>query len=164
MTRSLPTPQSAPVLPPAFGCDAGRRLGMLLHRVPAYDWATWGDELARWTLADVAEALRFSSEGYTRTLLAATDDAEVLLLAWLPGQSSPVHGHGESDGLVHILAGHAIEETYALENGQLVRAQERKAWAGDQLRESPDIHHRVLNPGPSLLVTLHLYAPRLTPH
>lgn len=147
-------------MPPALDSAVGRRLAMLLAQTPLSDRRAWGAAFASFALADVADVVSFSPEGYTRTLLACTEDAEILVLGWLPGQASPVHGHGASEGLIQVLAGVGSEECYRLDRGELVSDRVHTFAEGERIVEPRGSHHRVWNSGAAPLVTLHLYAPR----
>lgn len=122
----------------------------------------WPDVLRNLSLADVAGQLAFDPQAYTRVLLAADDEAELLLMGWLPGQASAIHDHGRSSGAALVLAGEAEEETFELTgDGGARRLQARRLRRGDATVERPSDVHRVLNPTTGLLVTLHAYGPRL---
>lgn len=44
----------------------------------------------------------FSQDFYTRNLILRTDDFELLVLCWEPGQITPIHNHsGSVDRFVH---------------------------------------------------------------
>jgi len=59
--------------------------------------------------ADWRTCARWSTERYTRNLIARRDDFELLLLCWGPGQESPIHNHEEQSCWMAVLDG-AIEE------------------------------------------------------
>src|SRR5438128_306023 len=92
-------------LPPAPETPLGARLAARLARVPAFEWCHWGEALAGVRLAEVAPALRFAQDAPTRVRLACDDEAEVCLIALLPGQTLPARAHGPSEGILHVLAG-----------------------------------------------------------
>lgn len=112
-------------------------------------------------LDDVADAVRLSPEGYARVPLAISDAAEVLLLAWLPGQRTLVHDHGLSIGFVKVLAGEGRDESFALVEERAVLADARAFGEGALLVERPEQVHRIVNDGAGILITLHVYAPSL---
>jgi mannose-6-phosphate isomerase-like protein (cupin superfamily) len=143
------------------GTPQGADLAALLDALPEMPVRTWPAALPAPDLAALAPHLRFEGGCYTRTLLAATPRAEMLLMGWLPGHASRIHDHGVSHGLSWALAGAGVEETFRLEEGRPLRAATRAFRQGDVLYELPGDVHRLRNPGPNLLVTLHVYAPRL---
>ena len=49
--------------------------------------------------------------------LAATDEYEVWLLTWLPGQGTDLHDHGGSAGALAVVSGEVTEYTLALPVG-----------------------------------------------
>lgn len=161
--RSRTTEQAPPAPPGTLeGAEEGDFLLAALERLPGLDVRSWRSALGRIELAPLAAQLRFSPERYTRTLLARTDDAEALLMGWLPGQASPVHDHGVSRGMTLVLSGTVKEETFDVRGERAVPRTTRTWREGDTLYEEPGDVHRLVNPGPELLVTLHVYAPRLT--
>jgi mannose-6-phosphate isomerase-like protein (cupin superfamily) len=89
--------------------------------------------------------------------LAATDDVEVWLLTWLPGQGTEVHDHGGSAGAFVVVEGELTEETFAG-----VRPAARQLATGDGRRFGPHHVHRVTNNGARPAVSIHVYGPALT--
>lgn len=169
MSAALPGPTYAsslhegPILEgEAVGTPLGARLADALADLARRDLAEWATRLPDVTLADVALHLRFSTERYQRIPLVVAEDAEAILIAWLPGQRSGIHDHGGSKGVAMVLGGSGAEESFRLEGERVLPAGERAFGAGDTLFEAPGDVHRVRAAGPGLLVTLHLYAPRLT--
>ncbi len=146
-------------LPDATETDAGVRMAALLGR--ATRLADLRAALDAVTLEEVADAARFSREGYARVLLARSEGAEILILGWLPGQRSLVHDHGVSHGFVKVLAGEGVDDSFALEGGRAVLVERTGFEAGALLEERPDQVHRVANAGSNVLITLHAYAPCL---
>lgn len=54
-------------------------------------------------------AVRETQSGYSRAIAFRNAIAEVLVLTWLPGQTSPIHDHGDSTCLVRVISGSANE-------------------------------------------------------
>lgn len=154
-----PQPPDAGVLE---GTELGERLHAVLARLPGLDVRSWRDAVGHVRLSEMGDHLRFAREGYTRTLLAATDEAEALLMGWLPGQASTVHDHGASRGMTLVLAGSPTEHTFELRHGRPAPRTTRAWRLGDTLYEAPGDVHQLVNAGPELLVTFHVFAPRLT--
>jgi predicted metal-dependent enzyme (double-stranded beta helix superfamily) len=164
-SRAVPATSERPAasvnLPDACATDCGERMAALLEAVSAGDLAVLRARIAAVTLDEVAEAVRFSPEGYARVLLARTEDVEVLVLGWLPGQRSPIHDHGLSHGYVKVLAGEGSDDSFALVGDRAVHAERRGFAEGAILEERPDQVHRVVNTSSNVLITLHAYAPCL---
>ncbi|MEA3199968.1 MAG: hypothetical protein QOE90_1396 [Thermoplasmata archaeon] len=148
---AAPRPVAPPAvldLPPVLDTPLGQRLVERLARVPAFDWCHWGEVLAGVRLAEAAPALRFAQEGPTRVRLAGDDEAEVCVIGLLPGQTLAHAAHGQSEGILHLLAGQG-------------RCEGNRLWGGDQLAIAPEQRRDVTNDGPGVLVAIALYAPRL---
>jgi cysteine dioxygenase len=119
----------------------------------------------RWPAGLDAPALcglaEFSDRGYARRCLYRTPAWELLVVGWLPGQRTPVHGHCDSWGVTCVLEGVLEEVCYAGCSG-LGATGRRRAAAGDVFHETPQTIHHVENAGGARAVSLHLYAPPLT--
>jgi quercetin dioxygenase-like cupin family protein len=82
---------------------------------------------------------------------------EVLLLSWLPGQSSGLHDHGSSTGVLTVLAG-TLRERALTAHGETTRA----LTAGAQRAFAAGYVHQVVNDSLEPAVSLHVYFPGLT--
>ncbi|HEY8474125.1 MAG TPA: cysteine dioxygenase family protein [Natronosporangium sp.] len=91
--------------------------------------------------------------------LAQTDDHEVWLLTWLPGQSTDLHDHGGAAGAMLVESGQLTEDSYQAEAGRLVT---QALSAGTGRRFGPHHIHRVSNRGDRPAVSVHVYGPALT--
>ncbi|MBD0746595.1 cysteine dioxygenase family protein [Streptomyces sp. CBMA152] len=78
---------------------------------------------------------------------------EVWLLSWVPGQSSGLHDHGQSSGVLTVLEGELSERT---ERGT------RTLSPGAQRVFAPGYAHDVVNDSLEPAVSLHIYYPGLT--
>lgn len=78
---------------------------------------------------------------------------EVWLLSWLPGQSSGLHDHGDSSGVLTVLEGELSERG---------RAARRSLAPGAQRVFAPGYVHEVVNDSLEPAVSLHIYFPGLT--
>lgn len=115
---------------------------------------------------------------YTRNLIAYGKDNRfgLMLLAWGPGQRSPIHDHNGSHCIMRVLDGSLTETLYSSSSGgfesdssisgteneaSYVKKRETKL----ELNQTAYIHdtigwHRVTNPSATRpAVSLHLYAP-----
>src|ERR671921_2220324 len=68
-----------------------------------------------------AFAPRFDPTQRWYARLAVTDDHEVWLLTWLPGQGTDLHDHGGSAGAFTVVSGEVTEEIVG-RDGSLTRA------------------------------------------
>ena len=133
--------------PEAGGPEAGRlRLGHLVGVIAARP-ASWRD------------IVRFDASRRWYRRLELTDDHEVWLLSWLPGQSTGFHDHGGAAGAFAVAQGELRERMVPA--GQ-VRASGRTLPAG-QVRTFGAGHvHDVVNIWTEPAVSVHAYSPPLT--
>ncbi len=107
----------------------------------------------------------FEDSFYTRNLIARTDDFELILLCWQPGQATPIHDHAGSDGWMFGVEGQLQEVRYhwkKLEDGSIECSRFDKgqlqptgiAYINDDIGI-----HAIENVGPDRAVSLHLYSP-----
>ncbi|WP_432977953.1 cysteine dioxygenase [Dactylosporangium sp. CA-233914] len=89
--------------------------------------------------------------------LAVTDDHEIWLLTWLPGQGTDLHDHGGSAGAFTVVSGELVEQT--VRGGALVSSA---FGPGEGHRFGPHYVHRIVNAGARPAVTVHAYGPALT--
>ncbi|CAG7636328.1 cysteine dioxygenase [Actinacidiphila bryophytorum] len=82
---------------------------------------------------------------------------EVWLLSWLPGQSSGLHDHGGSSGVLTVLQG-ALRERALGRRGETTRL----LTGGGQRAFAPGYVHEVVNDRLEPAVSLHVYFPGLT--
>ncbi len=61
---------------------------------------------------EVEPFVHFSDDKYSRNLVSRTDDFEVLILCWKPGQRSPLHDHADSLCSVYIYDGIMSADNY----------------------------------------------------
>jgi Cysteine dioxygenase type I len=112
--------------------------------------------LARRYADELNQEPRFDPTQRWYARLAVTDDHEVWLLTWLPGQGTDLHDHGGSAGAFTVVDGEITEET--LEAGSLVTT-------GYNRKEGhafgPHHVHRIVNTSCLPAVTVHVYGPAL---
>jgi quercetin dioxygenase-like cupin family protein len=100
---------------------------------------------------------QFQENQYARQLIFKSGNVEILIVCWCPGQASPIHGHGPSDGLMIILEGELVNTTYH-PNGQKVST----VWRQGDVGHTPiGSQHEVKNTSNDNVVSLHVYAPPL---
>lgn len=125
---------------PHLGGDVLCRIARTIASTPE----RWGslvryDEAERW---------------YTR--LRVTDDYEVWLLSWLPGQDTGVHDHGGSAGAFAVARGALVETSYG------AGAPVERRYAQGAVRPFGPRHvHAVVNAALEPAVSVHVYAPAL---
>jgi uncharacterized NAD(P)/FAD-binding protein YdhS/mannose-6-phosphate isomerase-like protein (cupin superfamily) len=100
----------------------------------------------------ISEA-RFGEDRYVRVPLHRGEHYELRLLCWAPGQSSALHGHGDSSCAFRVLRGQATELRL---DGAITQLS-----PGDIGVARPEHIHQVANLGDTPLITLHAYAPPL---
>ncbi|HVQ91680.1 MAG TPA: cysteine dioxygenase family protein [Mycobacteriales bacterium] len=123
--------------------ELARLTGLLAHSVP--------ESLRR--------LVRHDPERRWYGRLALTEDVEVWLIGWAPGQGTPPHGHGGASGAFTVLAGQ-LAETHQEGPGVLRRA------VLDPLTTSafgPQRVHQVTNRGVVEATSVHAYSPPLLP-
>ena len=92
--------------------------------------------------------------------LELTDDHEVWLLSWLPGQSTGFHDHGRAAGAFAVAQGQVRERTVAVGHRQPVR--NLTVARGSVRTFGPHYAHDVVNTFAKPAVTVHAYSPPLT--
>ena len=89
--------------------------------------------------------------------LAVTDDYEVWLLTWLPGQATDLHDHGGSAGAFTVVSGRVVEQIVGAD-GSL---RDGGCGPGEGHHFGRHHVHRIVNPGNRPAVTVHAYGPAL---
>jgi predicted metal-dependent enzyme (double-stranded beta helix superfamily) len=103
--------------------------------------------------------LGFSRERRWFSRLALTDDYEIWLLSWLPGQSTGFHDHGDASGAFAVALGE-LRETLGTPGGRRVR--HRTASSGSVTRFGGRHLHDVGNVAAKPAVSVHSYSPPLS--
>ena len=115
-------------------------------------------------VADLAENVRFSAQGYTRNLVRAERWYNLLVLCWKNGQRSPIHDHAGSTCGVRVLRGVLTETSFVFVSHGRVKAVGSRDLTAGEVCGSADLDlHQVSNlqDGDADLVTLHVYSPPL---
>jgi quercetin dioxygenase-like cupin family protein len=97
-----------------------------------------------------AHLLRYDPDERFATLVESTDDQEVWLMSWLPGQQTDHHDHGDATGAFTIVSGTLTEHV-------LHRGITHAVTAGQSRVFGPGYAHEVRNDGPDPAVSLHVY-------
>ncbi len=95
-------------------------------------------------------------------LLQRTEQYEVWLLSWLPGQGTDLHDHGPASGAFAIAAGTLTERVVAATPGRPLVEVTRELAAGRCRVFGPHYVHQVTNTGTVPAVSVHVYTPGLT--
>jgi cysteine dioxygenase len=125
----------------------------------------------RVTPDELGEAINIDTAAYVRTLVFENPHVAVFVMAWLPGQRSPIHDHAGSACAVRIVSGHAVEQKYVLNGDGTVTKDGplSSVGLGDVVGSFDcDIHAfgNAVNAPASprdILVTIHAYSPPLAP-
>jgi uncharacterized NAD(P)/FAD-binding protein YdhS/quercetin dioxygenase-like cupin family protein len=105
------------------------------------------------TFDDVRAFVRFDGDNYVRTKIYNDGQVELRLLSWRPGQSTSLHGHGDSACAFRVIRGAATET---------VLGERDRIWPpGSVVLEDRPRVHQVLNAENDALLTLHAYCPPL---
>ena len=113
---------------------------------------------------DVAPFIRPNPRGYNRATVARRETYELLVMTWLPGQSSAPHDHGGSAGVFRVMKGAATESNCAIASDGYAESQYEEVHGPGALVAFHDAGvHTIRNDAgdSAILVTLHVYAPPL---
>jgi len=111
---------------------------------------------------DLSAYRKFDPECYARNTVFLNDHIELVVICWQGSQASSIHDHGRSNCLYLVTAGTMQEEQFELNAERRPRRlRARHFERGAIMIAAPSDVHRILNPGPEHLVTLHLYSPPL---
>lgn len=114
------------------------------------------------TIADVAPYVMEDPRHYNRSLIALSEYFELLVMTWLPGQSSIPHDHAGSICIMQVLQGEATEGAYSVaEDGYVDFEYETRVPAGELTAGQDAGVHSVRNASDEILVSVHLYTPPL---
>lgn len=95
---------------------------------------------------------------YGRNVIFRSENFEAILMNWKPGQSSYIHDHGNSFGVVYVLTDGGNNVAYD-ENYNYLGTIPLNPGAFVEVPKG--IYHRIENPTSEYSVTLHFYAPPL---
>lgn len=94
--------------------------------------------------------------------ITRTDQLEVWLLSWLPGQGTDLHDHGQASGAFAVAAGTLTERVFATKPAEPPVEISRTLSTGQSRAFGPHYIHQVINLGPVPAVSVHVYTPALT--
>ncbi|MEV0680388.1 cysteine dioxygenase family protein [Actinosynnema sp. NPDC050436] len=99
-----------------------------------------------------AHLLRYDPESRFSALVEKTDEQEVWLMSWLPGQHTDLHDHGTSTGAFTLVSG-TLTEIVTSGRTQVLH----HLGVGQSRVFGPDYVHQVRNDGPDPAITVHVY-------
>lgn len=143
-------------------------LDKLDHLLPAVDLQM---VLAQWramqfTWQDVEPYVRYHPNQYQRILIAYKADYMLVVMCWLPGQSSGCHDHLHSNCILQILKGQAVEYNCVRGADGLVEqtGTSNSYGVGTLVQTAIGGIHTFGNAPESIepLITMHLYTPPLS--
>lgn len=109
--------------------------------------------------ADLLSAVRFASPRRWWARLALTDEVELWLLSWLPGQHTAPHDHGGAAGAFSVVLGE-LAETFRYPGGP---TGHRQHTTGSAIGFGAGRAHQVWNTGLGKAASVHAYSPPLVP-
>ena len=108
---------------------------------------------------DLLAQVRFASPQRWWARLELTEEVEVWLLSWLPGQRTAPHDHGGASGAFSVVLG-TLSETYRYPGAEVSR---RSHATGEAIGFGAGRAHQVWNTGLAKAATVHAYSPPLVP-
>lgn len=108
---------------------------------------------------DLLAQVRFASPQRWWARLELTEEVEVWLLSWLPGQHTAPHDHGGASGAFSVVLG-TLSETYRYPGSGLGA---RTHQTGDAIGFGAGRAHQVRNSSTEKAATVHAYSPPLVP-
>lgn len=103
------------------------------------------------------DLVRFASSRRWWARLALTEEVELWLLSWLPGQHTEPHDHGGASGAFGLVLG-SLSETYRYPAGPI---RHRAHPTGSVLGFGSGRAHQVWNTGLAKAASVHAYSPPL---
>jgi cysteine dioxygenase type I len=105
------------------------------------------------------DVVRFASPRRWWARLALTEEVELWLLSWLPGQHTEPHDHGGASGAFAVVLGE-LSETYRYPRAEVGR---RQHVTGSTLGFGPGRAHQMWNTALAKAASVHAYSPPLVP-
>ncbi|MGH3951273.1 MAG: cysteine dioxygenase [Pseudonocardiaceae bacterium] len=93
-------------------------------------------------------------------LIDRTDDQEIWLMSWLPGQRTDLHDHGDTSGAFTVVSGRLTEvvaRSNAVARPGAVGVDVNELHVGQSRVFGPGYVHQVHNPGPDPAISIHVY-------
>lgn len=108
-------------------------------------------------------ALHDPLRNYSRNgVININNNANLLILVWSPGKSSPIHDHANAHCVMKILKGELVEHLYKVpdcsgkmeQKGESILRRDEVGYISDDIGL-----HKIENPSNECSVSLHLYTP-----
>lgn len=109
--------------------------------------------------AELLAQVRFASPQRWWARLELTEEVEVWLLSWLPGQHTAPHDHGGASGSFSVVLG-TLSETYRYPGAEVGT---RVHGTGEAIGFGAGRAHQVWNTSTEKAATVHAYSPPLVP-
>ncbi|CRK58946.1 cysteine dioxygenase [Alloactinosynnema sp. L-07] len=142
--------------------DSPTLRGLIRPRHPLWTPAelrTLTSAVANRLLSRLVEVVRFSSPLRWWTRVAVTEEVEVWLLSWLPGQGTVPHDHGGAAGSFAVAMGE-LAETFRYPAGPIRNTLHTQ---GSVVAFGAGRAHQVQNLGAQPAASVHAYSPPLVP-
>jgi uncharacterized NAD(P)/FAD-binding protein YdhS len=120
---------------------------------------------AQLSAADVADFVQANPRNYNRVTVVTKEHYELLVMTWMPGQSSVPHDHAGSVCVMQVVQGEAVEASYGIAADGYVDLEYETPVASGEITAGQDAGvHTVRNSSTrgEVLVTVHVYSPPLT--
>ncbi len=110
--------------------------------------------------SEFSEYLNWNEQYYTRNCIVRTDQYELLVLCWEPGQFSPIHSHNKQECWVYIVEGELNELQFQLNKQNLPEQFKAESLTKNNFYYTNDDLglHSLSNLSSNRCVSLHLYA------
>lgn len=104
--------------------------------------------------------LRYDPDERFATLVERTDEHEVWLMSWLPGQHTQLHDHGDTSGAFTVVSGRLTEivaRPNAVDRRGAVGVEAHELGIGKSRVFGPGYVHQVHNTGVDPAISIHVY-------
>ena len=101
----------------------------------------------------------FNKDKYNRNCIVRTDNYELILLCWNPGQKTPIHCHNSQECWMYIVSGEIKEEIFKLNNQKklsLIKTTMFNSGKFGFINDDLGLH-KISNVSSSQSISLHLY-------
>lgn len=103
-----------------------------------------------------------SSVYYEKEILLVTEEIEVIVSGWRPGNNCYPHDHDQAECFVFVLNGCVENTLLDFDNGKLNIINKTAKQCGDNLYLGAGIIHYMQNTGNENLICLHVYTPGIS--
>ena len=140
--------------------DSSNSLNNLLSQLQEGDFEQAEQTLKEqeFTPDNFEEFTSWNESKYTRNCIAHSDEFELILLCWMPGQETKIHDHDDKSCWVKMISGHIQEDTFHLEGETLRETGKHILNEGDVTFANNRLFlHRLKNTSKERTLSLHLY-------